>query len=341
MKEPAVSIVIPVYNVEEYLDRCVQSVLRQTLKDIEIILVDDGSPDRCPQMCDEYASKYSHIKVVHKKNAGLGMACNSGLDVATGKYVAFLDSDDWVDPEMYETMYDTAEKHEAQLVFSGLRRVDESGNIYPMSIIKEIQVYSSPEMIEEFRSGMVASAPSERLERRIPMSAKVVLYDREFIERNGIRFESERHLISEDLIFNLDNLWHTTCVVVLPDMFYNYFTNEKSLTNAVRLDRFDKEIILREELHKRYPKASAEFHTRVDRLFIGYMRSDVCHICQAESLSFKEKRAAVKRVSSFPVWNDICKTYPVKSMPFVHRLFFKGMVSGWFVLLYMLANLKR
>ena len=83
-----VSVIVPVYNVEKYLDRCMQSLLNQTLKDIEIIMVDDGSPDNCPKMCDDYAKQDSRVKVIHKKNAGLGLARNSGLEVATGEYVA-------------------------------------------------------------------------------------------------------------------------------------------------------------------------------------------------------------------------------------------------------------
>ena len=87
---PKVSIIVPVYNVEKYLDRCMESLLNQTLNDIEIIMVDDGSPDNCPQMCDDYAKKDSRVKVVHKVNGGLGYARNTGLDVATGEYVALL-----------------------------------------------------------------------------------------------------------------------------------------------------------------------------------------------------------------------------------------------------------
>ena len=108
MSKPKVSVIVPIYNVEKYLDRCMQSVLNQTLKDIEIIMVDDGSPDNCPSMCDEYARKDNRIKVIHKKNGGLGFARNSGLEIATGEYVAFIDSDDFIDTSMYETLYNTA-----------------------------------------------------------------------------------------------------------------------------------------------------------------------------------------------------------------------------------------
>lgn len=100
-QQPKVSIVVPIYNVESYLERCIQALLNQTLKDIEIILIDDGSPDHCPQICNEYAQKDSRIKVIHKKNAGLGYARNSGLEIARGKYLAFVDSDDYVEANMY------------------------------------------------------------------------------------------------------------------------------------------------------------------------------------------------------------------------------------------------
>lgn len=109
-QQPKVSVVVPIYNTEPYLERCMQSLLSQTLKDIEIILVDDGSPDCSPKMCDEYAQKDSRIKVIHKRNAGLGYARNSGLEIATGEYVAFIDSDDYIAPNMYEKLYNTAKK---------------------------------------------------------------------------------------------------------------------------------------------------------------------------------------------------------------------------------------
>lgn len=97
-----ISIIVPVYNVEKYLERCIESIVNQTYKDIEIILVDDGSPDNCSVICDRYAEKDNRIKVIHKQNGGLINARKSGLEIAQGDYIGFVDSDDWIEPEMYE-----------------------------------------------------------------------------------------------------------------------------------------------------------------------------------------------------------------------------------------------
>ena len=114
--EILVSVIVPVYNVESYLDRCLGSIVNQTLKNIEIIIVDDGSPDNCPSMCDRWAKRDNRIKVIHKKNAGLGFARNSGLDVAKGEYVIFCDSDDSVDSVMYESLYNATENGKYDVV---------------------------------------------------------------------------------------------------------------------------------------------------------------------------------------------------------------------------------
>ena len=103
--EPLISVIVPVYKVEQYLDECVQSIINQTYKNLEIILVDDGSPDRCPEMCDEYARQDSRIKVIHKPNGGLSSARNAGIDIARGEYIGFVDSDDYIAHDMYEKLY--------------------------------------------------------------------------------------------------------------------------------------------------------------------------------------------------------------------------------------------
>jgi len=116
MDNPKISIIIPIYKVEKYLHRCVDSVLAQKCTDLEIILVDDGSPDACPRICDAYALQDKRVRIIHKENGGLSSARNAGLRVATGQYVFFLDSDDWIDPEGLEILYDMAEELQVDFV---------------------------------------------------------------------------------------------------------------------------------------------------------------------------------------------------------------------------------
>ena len=112
---PKISVIVPVYKVEKYLDKCVESIVNQTYKNLEIILVDDGSPDNCPAMCDEWAEKDERIRVIHKENGGLADARNAGMDIATGDYIGFVDSDDWIEPNMYEVLLKNALKYDADI----------------------------------------------------------------------------------------------------------------------------------------------------------------------------------------------------------------------------------
>ena len=126
MKYPLISVIIPVYKVEKYLNQCVESVLTQSLSDIEVILVDDGSPDNCPDMCDAYAAMDARIRVIHQKNLGLAGARNTGFRIAKGEYVAFLDSDDYVLPDAFAKLHAKAVEYDADIVFSQVQYFDDT-----------------------------------------------------------------------------------------------------------------------------------------------------------------------------------------------------------------------
>ena len=125
MKEPLISIIVPVYKVEKYLNRCVESIVSQTYSNLEIILVDDGSPDLCPVMCDDWAKKDSRIKVVHKKNGGLSDARNEGMRISNGELLGFVDSDDWIEQDMYRRLYESMRKDNSDIAACGVEMVWE------------------------------------------------------------------------------------------------------------------------------------------------------------------------------------------------------------------------
>lgn len=341
-KKIKLSVVVPIYKVEPYIDRTLKSLLNQTLEGMEIILVDDGSPDRCPEICDQYAAEYSQVKVVHKQNAGLGMACNSGIEVAEGEYIAFCDSDDFVDTVMYQTMYDAALKYQADAVYTGIKTIDQHEVVRPMNGYPSLQVMQGKGAIQRFAMDMIASVPSCKEERTVPMSAKIVLYRKALIDQFNLRFVSERKLISEDLIWNLDFMNQASCVVALPQAFYYYYNNTESLSKRVRLDRFPFFKMIREDLLKRcrsyhYPQ---EVVDRINRMFIGYCRFYIGSICTS-SLPSAEKQKLATEICTDDVWKEVWKDYPMNKMPVVHRLMAVFMKWNCFTAMNLIYKLKR
>ncbi len=126
---PLVSVIVPIYNVERYLDRCVESIVNQTYKNLEIILVDDGSPDNCPEMCDEWARKDNRIKVVHKPNGGLSDARNAGFEVSNGELICYIDSDDWIELNFIHSLYEAMMNAQADVVECATNYVSEDGHV--------------------------------------------------------------------------------------------------------------------------------------------------------------------------------------------------------------------
>ena len=269
------------------------------------------------------------------------MACNSGLEVAIGRYVAFCDSDDWVDEDMYRRMFVEADEKGAQIVYTGLKRTDGCGNFAIMSVSREYRLYDSKKEILGLAMNMIASTPSERVERRIAMSAKVAIYDRQLLYDNNIRFESERKFISEDLLFNLDCLIRSDRVVELSEAYYNYFANMNSLTGVVRRDRFEKYKVLREELMNRYEGITEDLKTRVNRMFIGYVRDEVARIGRNRSLAIGEKREIIRPIVNDGIWRTLRREYPVSLMPVAHRLYFEAVARKYMTLLIWGAMLKK
>ena len=256
MEIPAVSLIIAVYNVKEYLERCMNSLLNQTLKNIEYILVDDGSTDGSEILCDAYAKGDSRITVIHKQNAGLGMARNTGLKHARGRYVGFIDSDDYVLPEMFEVLYRAAEEEQADLVLSGARIIggsyfEESQKTEEKYCFRTKETFSGQNGREKLALGMAGSLPGEKEDSRYGFSVWKNLYRRDIIEKEGLAFVSERDIISEDIIFNLDFISHISCAAGIPGAYYCYCRNGESLSKKFRPDRWQQNKKLVAEIRRK------------------------------------------------------------------------------------------
>ncbi len=241
MEPVLVTVVVPVYGVEQYLDRCVRSIVGQTYQNLEILLIDDGSPDRCPQLCDTWAGKDSRIRVIHQANAGLGMARNTGIENAAGDYLCFVDSDDRLQPDAVALSLLTAQKTGAEYVLYGMSQVDRRGNRTGSAAETDLkQFYSGLEIQEAMLPELLCPKREHRESVRFSLSACQALFSMNLIHRTGWRFCSEREIISEDIYSLLDLFRHIQKAAIVKKTLYDYYHNDGSLTHVYRPDRYEK-----------------------------------------------------------------------------------------------------
>ena len=238
----SISVVIPVYNVEEYLRRCVDSVIGQTHKSLEIILVDDGSPDCCPSICDQYAEHDKRVRVIHKTNGGLASARNAGMEIATGRYLFFVDSDDWLDSDGLEKLYKLAEEYNVDFVRYRSMRENWPGlpPHYPTIVEKEREMrggyYSKADIIEEIYPRLFATSS---LTLGPIVGAWGSLYKMSLLKENSIQFHEDIKY-SEDVLFSAEVVTNASSFYYLDDAgIYHYFYNDSSISKSFRRDRWE------------------------------------------------------------------------------------------------------
>ena len=245
MPNPKVSFIVPVYNTQDFLPRCLDSLLGQTLKGIEIVVVNDGSPDDSAAIIAEYAGRDSRVRAVEKPNGGLSSARNAGMDVARGDIVDFVDSDDYVEPNLAEFLVDTFTKEHAEIVVFG-------AECEPVELAsKRIQQLLSPDarVFESFDSALLFSANAQPYVWR-------AAYSRELIERESLRF-AENVRFAEDVVFQFESYPLSAKTVAAPGKLYHYVMQEKSLTHtfnagAKRMDKVDAHLLVLHEVLGRW-----------------------------------------------------------------------------------------
>lgn len=233
-----VSVIIPIYNAEAYLNRCIESVVNQTYRNIEIILVDDGSSDNSPNLCDEWAKKDSRIRVIHKQNEGHGIARNYGIKIATGQYVCFSDSDDYIELTTVEIALSAILETGAQAVVYGYDKVSSAGEII------HSQKPSVPKRIfegDEVKKILLPMALSNNAVTgenwNLWLSACSGLFSMDVIRKNNWKFVSERNLFSEDF-YSIGELYgYLNKVCIIDDILYHYVQNENSFTHKYNPER--------------------------------------------------------------------------------------------------------
>lgn len=318
---PKISIIVPVYKVEKYLERCVSSLLGQTLQEIEILLIDDASPDRSPKMCDAFRKKDERITVIHKPvNQGLALARNTGIEHARGKYLLFVDSDDFVETEMCRKLYEKAEETGADTVLFSVNYIMGNGKVidYHTNDGKE-EIFKGNEVMEKYFPEVLGAEPSRKTDYNFGMHPGSILLKKSVLTENNIRFISERTYIYEDMTFLFLYYPHVKKVLVYPEIFYHYCMNEGSLTTTVDVNRFERVKKMHGYLMEQYGSnllKKENLRLRYQRIMLSYIR-----LCVMQLPLSLEGYRKVRMIGRSDFTKDVFRDYPIRKLPLKQRIF--------------------
>lgn len=312
---PKVSIIVPVYNAEKYLQECVESVLCQTLSDIELILVDDGSTDSSPTLCDQYAAQDRRVKVIHKPNGRAASARNAGLRAASGEYVAFVDADDWISPDMYEKMLQTNAdvtlcdyvrfQGEKQFPFT---QPNIAAGFYNKAQIREI-IY--PHLV------------MDGIEYPITISNWALLIRREVIVKNRLSYREDIR-ISEDAPFGSEVLYCADSFAYLKgEQLYHYRMTEGSASRTYQPWWWDSSLKINEETENFFTKcADYDFTQQIKSNMFYLARAEIYYIMANSKLSREEQNNKVRAVMNHPRVIRMMKDFDVSPYPIQFKLLY-------------------
>ena len=325
-----VSIIIPIYNVEKHLNRCMESILKQTLRNYEVILVDDGSPDNCSFICDQYAEKYSFIRVIHKNNGGLSSARNAGLKAASGKYVGFVDSDDDIESDMYEQLFKAAEEHAVDFVMTDYTRIDASSN---MSLMKTSLAGGFYDKIGIKKHIFPCLIMGSDIEYGPLLAVWRCLYKRDFLKKNQIWFDEEVRW-SEDNIFSAIVGYHANSFYYIKNRgLYHYYQNPGTITTSYREGAWKVYTTMNEHLRRFFQdKKDYNFTDQLNYHLFYY----ACNCINQAIFKLKRNQAirTIKEILAAPELEAAYKSLPSVKAPLKLRIQLELMKRKYVRLLY-------
>ena len=275
-----ISVIVPVYNVRSYLEKCFESVAGQSYRNLEIILVDDGSTDGSGELCEELARKDSRVRVVHKKNGGLGSARNAGIDAARGEILSFVDSDDWIEPGMYDTLTEIMHRENAQIIACGIKKVSETGEVsYYQDNLEERRVYTKEEALMELPKN-----------ERLSNSMCNKLFRRETIQ--GLHINEQ--IFYEDNPFTPQCFARAEKIAYTAEPFYCYFERTGSISRkrfSVReFDRVTADRMRLDFYHEHFPQCeSAAAIAYIGSALKVYYQSGDCQEAKEQRAQLREE----------------------------------------------------
>lgn len=315
MNELLLSIIIPVYHSEKYLPACIDSLLSQTYGNLEIILVDDGSPDNCSVICDNYVAQDSRIKVIHKQNAGVAAARNSGLDIATGDYITFVDSDDYIDSCMYEKMMEKAVQYNCDFVMCDcMKEFPDRSEIYTHNIREGF--YNYDQLMKEYYPHLLVMP---NIEYPATISNWLCLFrhsNSEFIRYvEGVRY-------SEDWLFGCQVMLQSRSFYYMKgEAYYHYRMNESSATHKFVPDKwidYQKLYHHMEEVFLTAP--DYDFREQLDKVLLFLVYNAVGDLLGASELLSKDKYQRIKAILKSSYVREMFKRVSIFQLPVSYKL---------------------
>lgn len=286
-----ISVIVPVYKTEFFLCRCVDSILGQTYKDIEVILIDDGSPDMCPALCDDYAVKDARVKVIHQANSGVAVARNTGLAVAKGEYITFVDSDDYIEPVMYEMMMDIVKKYQCDVVMCDCVK-DNGITKIPYTHGIRAGFYNKEQLCKEYYPHLLMM---ENIEYPATISNCLLLFKRQLVSNirylEGVRF-SEDLLFGAQLLYSADSFYYMKGINL-----YHYWMNQDSVTHTFTPDKWIDYQFLYQNTKEYFEKIKDfNFDHQLDLMLLFFIYNTVGDMLKERNLSESEKLKEIYKI---------------------------------------------
>lgn len=303
-----ISVIVPVYKVEHYLDECVQSILDQTYADLEVILVDDGSPDRSGAMCDSWAERDSRVRVIHKANGGVCSARNAGLDAARGDFITFVDSDDWLDPGMYAAMMEKAQKFECDVVLCDcVKEHPVKPSLYTHPIRPGF--YDRTALETEYFPHLLMM---ENVEYPATISNWLLLFHRKLVEElrylTGVRY-------SEDLLFGALLLYRANSFFYMKgDAFYHYRMNPTSATHRFVPDKWNDYLKLHDGIREAFGSTKFDFSRQIDLCLLFFLYNAVGDLYGSPIPRLK-KKDMILAILNTPRVREMFRRLDINSLP--------------------------
>ena len=353
MKKDIISVVVPVYNVEKYIIECVNSIIKQTYSNIEILLIDDGSTDSSGIICDNFKIKDERIKVFHKANEGLGYTRNFGIEHANGKYIVFIDSDDFISENFIELLYNSIKLNDVEIAYCGHNKYYDKNYIYKELSYYKNECIENKDIFEKVIIEMIGSMKNVKEDKRVSMSACEAMYSLDLIKNKHIRFKSEREYISEDLIFQIEILNLVNKVYFLDDNIYFYrVNNNQSLTHKFDTDIINKNAFMCKKIIEQFEEKNISIEEKkkleysINRFMLSRLRTEIIKAITyyTKIKNNNELKNIIKQYINHTYIKNILKRYPLiikNKQQTIFNFFIRVKAYTIIILLVKLKNRKR